>query len=93
MNGLSSNDDAVECPLCMEPLEVDDLTFFPCTCGYQVHTVIKAPLSAAYSSAIASRFADSVGIGSARMRTSCVRHAERSIPRIQLTLSRCRRRK
>ncbi|KAH8282201.1 hypothetical protein KR054_006109 [Drosophila jambulina] len=36
MNGLSSNDDAVECPLCMEPLEVDDLTFFPCTCGYQV---------------------------------------------------------
>ncbi|KMY89520.1 uncharacterized protein LOC6731811 isoform X2 [Drosophila simulans] len=36
MNGLSSNDDAVECPLCMEPLEVDDLTFFPCTCGYQI---------------------------------------------------------
>uniref|UniRef100_A0A6P4EHB9 CCR4-NOT transcription complex subunit 4 n=1 Tax=Drosophila rhopaloa TaxID=1041015 RepID=A0A6P4EHB9_DRORH len=36
MNGMSSNDDAVECPLCMEPLEVDDLTFFPCTCGYQI---------------------------------------------------------
>ncbi|KAH8287937.1 hypothetical protein KR018_008446 [Drosophila ironensis] len=36
MNGLNSNDDAVECPLCMEPLEVDDLTFFPCTCGYQI---------------------------------------------------------
>ncbi|XP_011882356.1 PREDICTED: alpha-protein kinase 1 isoform X2 [Vollenhovia emeryi] len=31
-----SGDDAVECPLCMEPLEVDDLNFFPCTCGYQI---------------------------------------------------------
>lgn len=29
-------DDQVECPLCMEPLEVDDLTFFPCSCGYQI---------------------------------------------------------
>ncbi|XP_062139427.1 LOW QUALITY PROTEIN: uncharacterized protein LOC133848062 [Drosophila sulfurigaster albostrigata] len=37
MNGLANNnDDSVECPLCMEPLEVDDLTFFPCTCGYQI---------------------------------------------------------
>lgn len=26
----------MECPLCMEPLEVDDLNFYPCTCGYQV---------------------------------------------------------
>jgi hypothetical protein len=25
-----------ECPLCMEPLEIDDLNFFPCTCGYQI---------------------------------------------------------
>ncbi|KAL0113093.1 hypothetical protein PUN28_012364 [Cardiocondyla obscurior] len=31
-----SGEDAVECPLCMEPLEVDDLNFFPCTCGYQI---------------------------------------------------------
>lgn len=29
-------EEAVECPLCMEPLEVDDLNFFPCTCGYQI---------------------------------------------------------
>lgn len=37
MNGMANNsDDSVECPLCMEPFEVDDLTFFPCTCGYQV---------------------------------------------------------
>lgn len=32
----NSNDDVVECPLCMEPLEVDDLNFYPCTCGYQI---------------------------------------------------------
>lgn len=32
----TSNEDAAECPLCMEPLEVDDLNFYPCTCGYQI---------------------------------------------------------
>lgn len=32
----NSNDDVAECPLCMEPLEVDDLNFYPCTCGYQI---------------------------------------------------------
>ncbi|XP_075230253.1 CCR4-NOT transcription complex subunit 4 isoform X2 [Lycorma delicatula] len=31
-----SGEELVECPLCMEPLEVDDLNFFPCTCGYQI---------------------------------------------------------
>ena len=25
-----------QCPLCMEPLDPDDMKFFPCTCGYQV---------------------------------------------------------
>ncbi|XP_071487774.1 CCR4-NOT transcription complex subunit 4-like isoform X1 [Diadema antillarum] len=29
-------DDQAECPLCMEPLEMDDINFFPCTCGYQI---------------------------------------------------------
>ncbi|XP_031144109.2 CCR4-NOT transcription complex subunit 4 isoform X1 [Sander lucioperca] len=29
-------DDLMECPLCMEPLEIDDVNFFPCTCGYQI---------------------------------------------------------
>lgn len=33
---MSQIDEQPECPLCMEPLEVDDLNFFPCTCGYQV---------------------------------------------------------
>lgn len=31
-----SQDEAAECPLCMEPLELDDLSFYPCTCGYQI---------------------------------------------------------
>ncbi|PSN56194.1 hypothetical protein C0J52_01420 [Blattella germanica] len=31
-----SGEEQVECPLCLEPLEVDDLNFFPCTCGYQI---------------------------------------------------------
>ncbi|KAJ3612441.1 hypothetical protein NHX12_020717 [Muraenolepis orangiensis] len=26
----------MECPLCMEALEIDDVNFFPCTCGYQI---------------------------------------------------------
>lgn len=44
MNGMANNnDDSVECPLCMEPLEVDDLTFFPCTCGYQVSVLLEYP--------------------------------------------------
>jgi RING/Ubox like zinc-binding domain len=34
-------DDAAECPLCMEHLEVDDINFFPCTCGYQVQNWFK----------------------------------------------------
>uniref|UniRef100_UPI003AAC5DDB CCR4-NOT transcription complex subunit 4 isoform X3 n=1 Tax=Centroberyx gerrardi TaxID=166262 RepID=UPI003AAC5DDB len=29
-------DDPMECPLCMELLEIDDVNFFPCTCGYQI---------------------------------------------------------
>ncbi|ERL94584.1 hypothetical protein D910_11861 [Dendroctonus ponderosae] len=34
-----SGEEQVECPLCMESLEVDDLNFFPCTCGYQVNKI------------------------------------------------------
>ncbi|XP_051975059.1 CCR4-NOT transcription complex subunit 4 isoform X2 [Xyrauchen texanus] len=29
-------EDHMDCPLCMEPLEIDDVNFFPCTCGYQI---------------------------------------------------------
>uniref|UniRef100_A0A8C6D066 CCR4-NOT transcription complex subunit 4 n=1 Tax=Moschus moschiferus TaxID=68415 RepID=A0A8C6D066_MOSMO len=31
-----AKEDPVECPLCMEPLEIGDINFFPCTCGYQI---------------------------------------------------------
>ncbi|XP_015914790.1 CCR4-NOT transcription complex subunit 4 isoform X3 [Parasteatoda tepidariorum] len=34
---MSVHDDQnLECPLCMEPFEMDDFNFFPCTCGYQI---------------------------------------------------------
>uniref|UniRef100_A0A8D8MY94 CCR4-NOT transcription complex subunit 4 n=1 Tax=Culex pipiens TaxID=7175 RepID=A0A8D8MY94_CULPI len=36
MNNSSGDEEQAECPLCMEPLEVDDLNFYPCTCGYQI---------------------------------------------------------
>eukprot|EP00730_Choanoeca_flexa_P007753 TRINITY_DN12386_c0_g2_i4.p1 TRINITY_DN12386_c0_g2~~TRINITY_DN12386_c0_g2_i4.p1 ORF type:complete len:1089 (+),score=194.73 TRINITY_DN12386_c0_g2_i4:47-3313(+) len=31
-----SSDEGEECPLCVEPLVLDDLQFFPCSCGYQI---------------------------------------------------------
>ncbi|XP_071104583.1 CCR4-NOT transcription complex subunit 4-like isoform X2 [Haliotis cracherodii] len=31
-----AGEEQVECPLCMELLEIDDVNFFPCTCGYQI---------------------------------------------------------
>lgn len=33
---IHDQDDIVDCPLCMETLEVDDINFFPCECGYQI---------------------------------------------------------
>ena len=32
-----SGDEAPECPLCMELFELDDINFYPCSCGYQVY--------------------------------------------------------
>ena len=26
----------LQCPLCLEPFGIDDITFFPCACRYQV---------------------------------------------------------
>jgi hypothetical protein len=31
-------EDDNECPLCCEPLDKTDLSFVPCSCGYQVRT-------------------------------------------------------
>lgn len=35
-NFSDEEEDCPECPLCMEALEIDDQTFFPCGCGYQI---------------------------------------------------------
>ncbi|OMJ28907.1 General negative regulator of transcription subunit 4 [Smittium culicis] len=31
-----SGDDIVNCPLCMEEMDLDDLSFYPCECDYQI---------------------------------------------------------
>ena len=31
-----SEDESKECPLCMEPFDIDDNKFFPCACMYQI---------------------------------------------------------
>ena len=36
LNPPSSDDEQPECPLCMEFFELDDISFYPCSCGYQV---------------------------------------------------------
>lgn len=36
MQNPRMKDGFMECPLYMEPLEIDDVNFFPCTCGYQI---------------------------------------------------------
>ena len=43
MNVLNPNsdDEPQECPLCMEFLELDDINFYPCSCGYQVSHLCK----------------------------------------------------
>jgi len=33
---MAVDQEVMECPLCMENLDIDDKTFFPCTCGYQI---------------------------------------------------------
>ena len=37
----NSDDEPQECPLCMEYLELDDINFYPCSCGYQVSLEMK----------------------------------------------------
>jgi len=33
---LQDSQTPMECPLCMEEFDLDDKSFFPCTCGYQI---------------------------------------------------------
>jgi len=32
----NSDEEPLECPLCLEYLELDDINFYPCSCGYQI---------------------------------------------------------
>eukprot|EP00656_Telonema_subtile_P014560 TRINITY_DN17481_c0_g1_i2.p1 TRINITY_DN17481_c0_g1~~TRINITY_DN17481_c0_g1_i2.p1 ORF type:complete len:510 (-),score=66.62 TRINITY_DN17481_c0_g1_i2:212-1741(-) len=32
----SESEEEVECPLCLEPMDETDQTFYPCPCGYQI---------------------------------------------------------
>lgn len=91
MNGMANNnDDSVECPLCMEPLEVDDLTFFPCTCGYQVSVFLGVSVSRQSANVLLiHRFADSAGTEFGQTKISCVQHVVKNIPKIQPTLNLC----
>lgn len=95
-----SGEEQVECPLCMEPLEVDDLNFYPCTCGYQVCTYypqspriffhISSVLLQHYSTdcfVLLHRFVGSVGIGSVRMKMGCALLAARLTLKILRILS------
>ena len=34
----NSEEEPQECPLCLEYLELDDINFYPCSCGYQVRS-------------------------------------------------------
>jgi hypothetical protein len=78
----------------MELLEVDDLNFYPCTCGYQVNYIIwnlnlnSAPL---IPRCLTNRFVGFVGIDLKQMEMDCVQHVENPILKIQLTLSRCQK--
>jgi len=33
---MSDSESSPDCPLCMEALELDDISFYPCQCGYQI---------------------------------------------------------
>lgn len=37
--GYKKNQEDAECPLCLEEMDISDLNFKPCICGYQVVSV------------------------------------------------------
>ena len=62
-----SSDDEASCPLCTEELDVTDIHFKPCPCGYQVSLLQQPnPVSRTTSiltlSLVCYRCADFVGI-------------------------------
>lgn len=65
-----NNQEDAECPLCLEEMDISDLNFKPCICGYQVEQFIciVCRLIAYFS----HRFVASVGITSKRILTNVV---------------------
>lgn len=42
---MSSDEEDLDCPLCMEELDIADRNFRPCPCGYQVSFYIYIDLA------------------------------------------------
>lgn len=38
---MSSSEEDTSCPICTEELDITDIHFKPCACGYQVRNEIK----------------------------------------------------
>ncbi len=80
LDSLWSPQEDAECPLCLEEMDISDLNFKPCPCGYQVGIL---NLSFTFPSAHATfllRFANSAGITSRRISTAAALRAGESIP-------------
>lgn len=83
---LCSVQDAKECPLCLEEMDISDLNFKPCQCEYQVSARYPIPFSSVHSflnrmnATTRHRFADSAGITLGRTSTINVLLAEGIIP-------------
>ena len=56
----NSDDEPQECPLCMEFLELDDINFYPCSCGYQVSFFVLEIILHSYK--VIGYFAKQLGI-------------------------------
>jgi hypothetical protein len=82
----SYSNHSFQCPLCMEPFELDDINFYPCKCEYQVGKYF----SILFDYRFIFRFVDFVGIVFEPMKMDFVRHVDNSILKIRSTLNRCR---
>ena len=88
-----SGDEAPECPLCMEFLELDDYNFYPCSCGYQV-TQARREIGKTFTFTFTLlRFVGFVGTKSGQKAMGCAQRAEHPTRRIRQTSSLSRRKR
>ena len=85
-----SGDEAPECPLCMDPLELDDYNFYPCSCGYQVGATIE---NGKWVINLSRRFVGSVGTESGQKAMGCVQRADLPTLKTRQTSSPSRQRR